>query len=331
MKTNSGAIAKVIGVTLVLWFLLLPPMCSAKPPRRVENLAISPDGKFIALSYLSGDTTFIYTVALETGKAVRLTSAKTGEELSPAFSPDGKRIAYTYLAGKEAHSQIIIVSSDGSDPHSWSPSEVSDFGPLFSSDNKTIVFSRSGFFGNYSPIAQPHAHDWSFYAADLDGTNVRQITNESFYMVSAPSFSPDGKKMVVMAEGLETSQHLKVYSITDPGQALQTLQPHVPNEVSHKDPIFNCPNYLPDGTILVMAADRRFNYDVYRVNPDSGAIEKLTNENGYATDLKVSVDGKTAVFLKWKRERSEVTDESELYVLDMQSQKLTPIVISGLN
>jgi Tol biopolymer transport system component len=137
--------------------------------------------------------------------------------------------------------------------------------------------------------------------------------------------------MVIMAEGLETSQHLKIYSITDPGQAAQTLQPHVPNEVSHKDPIFNCPNYLPDGNILFMAADRAVSYDVYRLNPDSGAVEKLTNRNRYATDLKVSADGKTAVFLKWKWKWQDVSDESVLCVLDVETREVTPVVITGLN
>lgn len=323
--------SKIIRIAFVFSFLLLPNVPVAKTRHRMESLAISPDGKIVAVSYLSGDTTFIYTVALETGKAVRLTSAKTGKELSPAFSPDGKRIAYAYFAGKETNSRIIIVNADGSAAHSWPPSGVSDFGPLLSADNKTIIFSRSGFFGSNSPIAQPHSHDWGFYAADLDGTNVRQITNESFYNVSAPSISSDGKKMVIMAEGLESSQHLKTYSITDPGQALQTLQPHVPNEVSHNDPIFNCPNYLPDGSILFMAADRAVSYDVYRLNPESGAIEKLTNRSSYATDLKVSLDGKTAVFLKWKWKWQDVTDESVLYVLDVESHKLTPVAITGLN
>jgi Tol biopolymer transport system component len=322
---------RMVRVALVFSFFLLANICAGKPQRRVESLAISPDGKLIALSYSSGDTTFIYTVAVDTGHAVRLTSAKTGKELRPSFVPDGNRIAYTYSAGKEAHSQIIIVNADGSNPQAWSPFQVGDFGPVFSPDNKTIVFSRSGFFGSYSTIAQPHAHDWNIYAADLDGSNVRQLTNEHFYMASAPSISADGTKLVVVAESPETSQHFKIYSLARTGDPLQTFQPHMPKEVSHKNPIFNCPNYLPDGSILFMAADTRFNYDVYSVNPDTGAIRKITNENGYATDLQVSADGKTAVFLKWKRKRFEVTDESELYVLDVESRKLTPIVVSGLN
>jgi len=110
---------KMVRIVLVFSFFLLANTCAGKPQRRVESLAISPDGKLIALSYSSGDTTFIYTVAVDTGHAVRLTSAKTGKESRPSFVPDGKRIAYTYSAGKEAHSQIIIVNADGSNPQPW--------------------------------------------------------------------------------------------------------------------------------------------------------------------------------------------------------------------
>jgi hypothetical protein len=44
-----------------------------------------------------------------------------------------------------------------------------------------MIFSRSRFYGNYSPVAQPHHHARDFYAGDVDGTNIRQLTDESFY------------------------------------------------------------------------------------------------------------------------------------------------------
>jgi len=149
-------------------------------------------------------------------------------------------------------------------------------------------------------------------------------------MVSRPTISPDGKNMVVVAESLETDPQIAIYSITSPGPRLRTFRPHVPNEISRKHPIFTYPNYLPDGSILFMAADKRVSYDVYRLNPDTGAIKKVTNKNGYATELKVSADGKTAAFLKWRYTWRGVTDP-EPYLLDVQSQKLIPLTVIGLH
>jgi Tol biopolymer transport system component len=273
---------------------------------------------------------FIYTVAVDTGVATRLTDAKDGRETGPTFSPDGKRIAYCYDPADHTRSRIVIVNVDGSDMHKLPPSSVGDLSPVLSPDNQTMVFSRADIYASYSPIAQPHPHGWSFFASNLDGENVRQLTTERFYTASRPSISSDGKKMVVVTEGLETEQQIAIYSITSPGPPLRTFRPHVPNEISRKHPIFAYPNYLPDGSILFMAANKYVEYDVYRLNPDTGAIEKLTNQNGYSTELKVSADGKIAAFLKWHRNWKGVTDP-EPFLLDLESHNVTPLKISGLN
>jgi Tol biopolymer transport system component len=169
---------------------------------------------------------------VDTGNATRLTDAKTGEESSPAISADGKRIAYSYSPGKGAHSKIVLGNLDGSDPHPWSPSEGNDFWPVFSPDNKTIIFARSGYYGSYSPIAQPYHRAWNFYASGLDGTNVRQLTNESFYMASPASVSSDGKSMVVVTEGVDTPRQFAVYSLDHSEKPALPLRPHVPGEAS---------------------------------------------------------------------------------------------------
>jgi Tol biopolymer transport system component len=319
-----------IGELVLLLLFLVPASYAGSAQWQIRSVAISPDGRLIALVAEKGDKSFIYIVPADTGVATRLTDAEDGEERSPSFSPDGKRIAYSYEPGDHRRSRIVITNVDGSEAHQWSPSNVADLSPVLSPDNATIIFSRADFYGSSSPIAQPHPHDWSFFAASLDGTNVRELTTESFYRVSRPAVSPDGKNMVIVAEGLETEPQIAIYSIASPGPVVRTFRPHVPKEISRKHPIFAYPNYLPDGSILFMAANEHVDYDVYRLNPDTGAIEKLTDRNGYATELKVSVDGKTGAFLKWHRTWKGVTDP-EPYLLDIQSHKLTPLKIIGLN
>jgi Tol biopolymer transport system component len=92
---------------------------------------------------------------------------------------------------------------------------------------------------------------------------------------------------------------------------------------------------MPDGkSILFMAASdgkHGYDYDVYRVDLETGSLERFTNGNGYATDLKVSADGKTAVFLKWQSDRHRTPVKNELYLLDLQSQTLRPVNVSGVN
>jgi Tol biopolymer transport system component len=180
----------------LLFILLLTGMSyGGSSSGRIRSLAISPDGRVIAVDFGKGNTSFIYKVSMDRGIAIRLTDAKTGAESGPDFSPDGRRIAFSYSPGDGAHSSIVIGNIDGSDLHPWSPSEANDSWPASLPDNKTIVFSRSRFYGSYSPIAQPHPHSWSFYASDLDGTNVRELTTESFYVASPACISLTAKAL----------------------------------------------------------------------------------------------------------------------------------------
>jgi Tol biopolymer transport system component len=297
-------------------------------------VAVSPNGKVVAVEFQERNATFIYKIAVDTGIATRLTDVKAGEESNPSFSPDGERVAFTYWPGTHQRPRIVIVNIGGSDTHQWSPSGADDVSPVFSPDNKTIVFARYGSYGSDSPIAQAHPHDWSFYASDLHGTNVRQLTNESFYMASPASISPDGKSMVLVTEGLYRNRQIAVYSLDGPGPPTLTLRPHVPKEADHNNPILAYPNYMPDGkSILFMAASdgkHGYDYDVYRLDLRTGFLERFTNGNGYATNLKVSADGRTAVFLKWRKNWLGEVTTSEIYLLDLQSRRVSPLKVSGL-
>ena len=327
-KLMAGCLVSLVLLPLITW--------SGTSSGRMESVSISPDGKVIAVDFVKGKTSHIYLIAVDTGNATRLTHANTGEESNLTFSPDGKHIAYTFFPEDGAPSRIVIGNADGSDLHEWSRSQdkIRDFSPVFSPDNKTMIFARSGYYGSYSPIAQPHHHAWDFYAADVDGTNIRQLTNESFYIASELSVSPDGKSMVVVTESLDAPQQIAIYSLDHPEKAARLLRPHVPGEPNHEG-IYNCPNFMPNGTsILFLAASEGrhgFDYDMYRLDLGTGELERLTKGNGYATDLRVSADGKTAAFLKWRKNwMGEVTD-AELYLLALESHKLTPLKVIGLN
>lgn len=326
---------RVLRCGALLLFLMPAVILASDHLGRIETLSVSPDGKLIAATYETAHTRLIYRIALDTGRATRLTKTESGWESSPTFSPDGKQIAYSYNPGDGAGSQIMIGNPDGFEFHVWSPSAGSSFRPLFSPDGKTMILAHSGFYGSYSPIAQPHPHDWSFFAANLDGTNIRQITDEHFYMASEPSVSPDGATMVLIAEGIQSSRHIAFYSLEHPGKPIRSLQPHVPGEADRRDPIYSSPNYMPDGTsVLFMAASNGrhgFDYDVYRLDLDNGNLERLTQGNGYATELKVFADGKRAAFLKWHTNWRAIPDKSEIFLLNLQTHELTHLAVTGLN
>jgi len=64
----------------VLLLIVVPATCAANPRGEVHGIAVSPDGKTMAVAYMKGNTGFIYKIDMETGIASRLTNAKTGKE-----------------------------------------------------------------------------------------------------------------------------------------------------------------------------------------------------------------------------------------------------------
>jgi Tol biopolymer transport system component len=320
---------------IVLLFVLSLVSYGQTSSGKFGSLAISPDGKVVAVDFGQHNISFIYKIAVGTGVATRLTGAKEGYEETPSFSPDGKRIAFTYWPADHRRSRIVIVNVEGSDLHQWSPSGNNDVSPVFSPDNKTIIFGRFGFYGSYSPIAQPHPHEWDFFASDLDGANVRQLTQESFYGVSPASVSPDGRTFLFVNKE-DNGDVMEIRSLEVPAQAKQTLRPALPHRI-RGGAIYAFPNFMPDGkSILFMAASDGkpwggYDYDIYQMELATGTVERLTRGNGYATDLRLSADGGIAVFLKWRSDWQGTPITNEPYLLDVQSRKVTPLVVTGLN
>ena len=300
----------------------------------IRDFAFSPDGQFVVISRSNGSSTFLYRVALDTGKATRLTQAERGFEGSPSFSPDGKRIAFAYRPNRNSRSRIYIAGPDGSGSHPLfsSDSDADDFSPVFTTNSYRVYFARSAFFGNYSPIARPSQHEWDIYSVDVEGHNLRQITNEHFYQISAPSLSMDGKKMLFSTD-TEDGSRLAIYSLDNPSKPQTLLQPHVPNEP--RRPIFGSALFASDSqSILFLAASEArhgaaFDYDVYRMNLKGGTVTKLTSGNGYASGLCVSPDGRKAIFMKWTFDERRTPIASQLHLLDLETRETFPLPISG--
>lgn len=314
-------------VLKMVFFLLLLSFFtwSTNSYGQMSGVAVSPDAAVIAVTCGKDHARFIYKIPLDTHNAVRLTAATSGKESSPAFSADGKLVTYSYWPEKQ-NQRIIVMNLDGSSSHSVAESGTANVYATFAPDGKTIYFARSQ--------PPPLDHAWDLFSVDTDGNNVKRLTHGMFYQVSQPSLSPDGKSIAVMTIGADAHRQISIFSLDRPEQPSQSLQPHIPKEASH-DPIIDYPSYMPDGkSILFMAASdgkKGFDYDIYRVDLATGVLERLTNGNGIASDLKVFADGKTAVFLKWHKNWRGTPNANELYLLDVQTHKLTPLKVTGLD
>jgi len=316
---------RVVRHGLIVLTLLPSLACKASSSGEMHGINVSPDGKILAVTFVKDKSFFIYRIPVETSRASRITQNETGEEGGATFSPDGKLILYSYVPRGE-HQRIVLMNVDGSSPRSFAESGTANLYATFAPTGTTIYFARS-----YPP---PHYHEWDIFSMRLDGSDLRQLTHENFYHISGPSIAPDGKSMVLLTEGVDGPQRIAVYSLAHPEQPTLSLQPHVPGE-PRGGPIFANPQYLPDGkNILFMAASdgkHGFDYDIYRLEIATGVLDRLTTGNGFASDLCVFPDGKTAVFQKWHSDWHGTPDVGQLYFLDLKTRKITPFTITGLN
>jgi Tol biopolymer transport system component len=100
-----------------------------------------------------------------------------------------------------------------------------------------------------------------------------------------------------------------------------------------ESPIYGSPTFAPDGrSVIFLAASqgtKAFDYDVFRLDLATKVLSQLTSNNGYATDLAISPDGKWAVFLRWTARWGSLPNLSQMYLLDLSTGAVTPLPITG--
>jgi Tol biopolymer transport system component len=147
------------------------------PPDAYGNLAISPDGKYVAIDKTdqSNDNTdlFIYDLARSTFR--RLTF-DPGIDAVPVWSPDGDRIAFT--SGRGHSFDIYVKPADGSQPERLlMPSSGVDSLPLdWSHDGRNLLY-----------LSEPDLWVYSF----ADGKS--RLFLKANASLNNAQFSPDGK------------------------------------------------------------------------------------------------------------------------------------------
>ena len=162
----------------------------------VAAVAAAGEARFMSYPDVRGDRIVfaweadLYTVGIEGGTAVRLTSHPAGE-LAPKFSPDGKWIAYTTF--NNGVFDVWVMPSEGGAPTrlTWPPlgGQVVAWTP----DSRHVVFrSRWG--------VPPAARDQKLYQVALDATMPDPLPLDR---AQSASYSPDGSKMLYVRKGNE--------------------------------------------------------------------------------------------------------------------------------
>ncbi|MCZ6649229.1 MAG: protein kinase, partial [Acidobacteria bacterium] len=151
----------------------------------IGRFSISADGTRIAY-FVNNSSTNLQKVTLDPQEA-RITGEPewvtrgTNIMQSVNVSPDEEWIVYTLSGAQE---DIFVARIDGTDRRQLTNDAFKDRGPVWSPDEKRIVFysDRSGSYEIW--IIQP------------DGRGLRQLTDTPGNTLSTPSWSPDGTRIL---------------------------------------------------------------------------------------------------------------------------------------
>jgi Tol biopolymer transport system component len=258
------------------------------------------------------------------GSIARLT--KQGAEASrPRWSPDGSQIAYEAVDepfGDHSTGQVFVMAANGSAVRQLTHGERAISRPDWSPDGARVAVT----------VAQP-GEEAGFYEggdiglADVATGQVTRLTSAGPSHDTAPSWSPDGKRMTFIRDGrqlrilgpaayetLPGPVELWVIDV-DTGKGTAILKAEAGSEL--RDPVWS-----PDGTRIAFAQvwqNRNKGSDIFLVSPEGASLRNLTNHPAHEESPAWSPDG------TWLAYMSDRDFQTSIYAQPVDGQGLVRI------
>jgi Tol biopolymer transport system component len=212
----------------------------------IEQMALSPDGRWLAFDSDRSGTPDIWRQPLGGGEPEQLTSDATGE-FWPHWSPDGREIVFH--AFKDSRRHLFVMSADGRERRQITGGASDERTPSWSPDGRTIYYihnfhapdaelrgvtrgndgsweARTVFRGNvYPPVASPDGRLVAFtlngavMVARAGGDSARVIVPRSARPGDAQgayvSWSQDGRTLYYMA--VDPSDRASIWGVRPGG------------------------------------------------------------------------------------------------------------------
>lgn len=193
--------------------------------------------------------------------------------LLPAWMPNGSGLLYTSYA--EGNPDLWRIGLDGQSAKSISNQRGLNTGAAVSPDGRRIALTLSS-NGNTA-----------ISVMNTDGSNVVTLT-PGFGQNVSPTWSPDGSR-IAFVSSRSGNPHIFVMNADGSNARRLTFQGNYNQE----------PDWSPKagGQIAFTARDERMKYDIFLVEPDTGVITRLTQDEGNNESPTHSPDGHHIAFV----------------------------------
>jgi Tol biopolymer transport system component/predicted Ser/Thr protein kinase len=253
-----------------------------------EYPASSPDGRTLLYTSEVGKIHQIFRKDLASRQDLQVTHSDF-DEVQPTWSPDGRQVAFVRAHQPGVKLQPGDVFGEFQDADVWvldlasgKESKLVDnaFNPSYSADGKRIAVDASW------------AAARRIWVVDSQGHNPQQITTDTSEEVAhvAPSWSPDGKK-IVFQNLVRTKFDIRVVN-------LESKQMNwITNDLfSNIRPVWS-----PSGKFIYFSSYRSGGINIWRapVKKDgaiNGPLQQVTTGAGQDVEVATSPDGKGLAF-----------------------------------
>jgi dipeptidyl aminopeptidase/acylaminoacyl peptidase len=312
---------------------------------------LAPDGFRVVYVQNVGDTRQMFALPCEGGWPLRLTSGERSVE-SPRWSPDGERLVY--VRGKA----VVVADGDGANARTLTEHEAGNSMPRWSPDGSQIAFysrrrgwsqiwaidaaggeprrlteaaednddlqwSPDGTRIAFSSIRGSDLNNRDIYCVDA-GTGVEtRLTNVPGCFDGAPAWSPDGSQIAFLSD---RDGWVHVYRMPADGTERQQLTfgacedgwPTLGRGYLH---------WSPDGEQIAFARNHEGRLDAMVLDVRSGALDRLSNEEGFAQPAGWTPDGRWLLCLF---SRPDLPSDLWLLASGGRSRRLTQSLAGGL-
>ncbi|MCA8955692.1 MAG: PD40 domain-containing protein [Planctomycetes bacterium] len=234
-------------------------------------------------------------------------SVEQGTWMNLDVSPDGKRIVFDLLG------DIFTVPIAGGEATALLTGPAFTVQPRFSPDGKRIAFTSDAGGGD------------NLWVMDADGSNARQVTQESFRLLNNPAWTPDGKYLIGRKHftGTRSLGAGEMWMYPVDGHSTAGIQLTKRRDQQHD---VGEPEMSPDGRFLYYSEDvspgKAFEYNrdpngiiyvIQRLDLVSGEIATVSRANGGSARPELSPNGKQLAFVR------RVRGETVLMVRDLDA------------
>jgi TolB protein len=181
------------------------------------------------------------------------------------------RVAYVTAKqqGDERLYSLVVADQDGFNKYTIMESADPIMSPAWSPDSRQLAYVS--FENNRSSI----------WVQTLRTGNRFRVSSEPG-INGAPSFSPDGRKLVITLGGVDGNPDIYVLDINSRRKTRLTTHRAIDTEGS----------WSPDGEYIYFTSDRSGGPQVYRIPASGGTPERVTFEGSYNARPRLSPDGK---------------------------------------